>query len=232
MHSSQHLLNQANKALAKPSQTQQTQAGQSDMNAVAPLINEVFDQLQTMFGRKYTSRFGNSAEIDKTKRIWAISFLKEQITINQIKYALEQVLYMRMSWPPELIEFLALCDHESVTGMPSLEEAATRIIECNTKYRFDKTTYEQKHLQHPMLAVLNIRCAQHVNKDEKTFNKHMQREYKTALMQHKAGTLPQIKKALPAPAIDHITHGYQPQNPNDPFLQRVAKVRDLFKAKQ
>ena len=232
MYSSQDLLHQASKALAQPLQTHQTQAGsQSELEHFGLLTNELFGQMQDMFGRKYTSRFGSDQEVDKTKRMWAVSLMKERISTQQITFALEQVLYLRMSWPPELTEFLALCDHEDVTGIPSLEDASNRIIECNTKYRFEKECYQRKYLSHPFMSVLNQRCARFVNLDIKTFNKHMDREYRKALMQLKIGQLPQVLPALPPPELPYATQDYQSKNPNNSFMQRINDVRNLFKAK-
>ena len=230
MHSSQNLLNQANKALAKPSQTQQTHPGANEMQSVAPLINEVFDQFQALYGRKFTSRFGDQQQVDKTKRTWAIAFVKENITFEQITFALQQILYMRLQWPPELLEFLRLCDDEAVTGIPSLQYATKHILACNTQFKHSKDKYAQKHLAHSLLAYLNEKCAIHVNKPESSYEQHVRREYNAALMKFKAGTLPQPKIALPAPDMPYVSKDYTPTNTDPAFTNRLKQLGQLFGA--
>jgi hypothetical protein len=185
--------------------------------------------MQLIFGRKYASRFGTQSEVNATKRMWAVAFKQQHISAPQIEGAIIEILNNRLEWPPELTEFLKLCDQSNALGLPDLDAVKCEIVYRHGKYRHDPDFAFSCQL----VAVINQRCGnQCLQLAASAFEKLLTKEYKRAVFEHKTGTLPVIGKALPAPKLPAASDGYQPANPQSPFMQRLKGLGTLLTGSQ
>ncbi len=163
------------------------------MQQVAPLINQAFGQLQLIFGRKYASRFTSKNELDATKRMWAKAFIQEAIKPEQVAHAIQRIISAKLEWPPELPEFLNLCDDPQALGLPEKHQALQQIIDRHGKYRF----VEQFTWLHRVVEVINQHIGHHVTQEAaSSFERRFNTEWKRIITQFKAGTLPEPRPLL------------------------------------
>ena len=199
------------------------------MTDVIQLVNHAFAQMKLIFGRKYSGRFSTDREVNATKRMWAIAFKQQRISAQQISGAIKEIITNRLEWPPELPEFLKLCDQANTLGLPDIDAVKSEIVYRHGKYRHDTDfTFSCQ-----LVAVINQRCGkQCLELAASGFDKVLAKEYKRAVFEHKTGTLPPIVAALPPPKLPAASDGYQPVNPQSPFMQRLKAVGNLIKGGQ
>ena len=187
------------------------------------LINHVFGQMKLIFGRKYSSRFKSSEEVSATKRMWMNGFALAGVTPKAAEHAMNQILVKKMEWPPELSEFLQLCDEALAEGLPAPEDALAQIISRRGKYRFE----ERFTWLHRVVEETNIRIGHYLTKEsEASFKSRFKQEYRRVIHQFKQGELPEPKPALPAPDLPARSAGAQ-VDPQCDMQKRLAALRAL-----
>jgi len=208
----------------QPSQTQTGQYQEAEQYAYALLINKVFAQLKNTFGRKFSSRFKTVEEVKETKRTWLLAFKKEQVTEQQAQHALGQCIEQRLEWPPEINEFLILCDSCQSDGLPNEQQAFEQIIQRHGRDRFKKSFA----WLHPIVNYIDQRIGQYANKEaESSFLKRFKTEWKAALTLHKSGVLPQPRKALPPPDLPAPIEQFKHIEPDQDILDRMNNIREI-----
>jgi hypothetical protein len=199
------------------------------MTEVFQLVNHAFAQMQLIFGRKYASRFSTDKEVSATKRMWAIAFKQQHISTEQITGAVSEIINNRLEWPPELPDFLKLCDLAYSQKLPSFDDVLAAIILRHGKHR----TQKDYKFACQLIGVINQRCGHHMHSENApVFTKRVKAEYQKAVFEHKTGTLPQVFIALAPPKLPAASDGYQPENPQSPFMQRLKGMAKLFKGEQ
>jgi hypothetical protein len=199
------------------------------MNDVIPLVNHAFAQMKLIFGRKYSSRFSTDKEVNATKRMWAIAFKQQRLSTEQITGAVEEIINNRLEWPPELPEFLKLCDQAYSQKLPTFDDVLSAIILRQGKHH----TQKDYKFACQLIGVINQRCGHHMHTENSpAFTKRVKAEYQKAVFEHKTGTLPQVVVALPPPKLPAASDGWQPQHPQSAFMQRLKSVGKLFKGDQ
>jgi hypothetical protein len=197
------------------------------MANILPLVNVAFGEMRLIFGRKYTSRFSSKGEIDATKRMWAIGFKLQRINAAQVSCAIKEIIARHLEWPPELPEFLELCDQPSALGIPTFDDTLQTIVDRHGKHR----TNSNYKFASDFIAVINMRCGKHcLTEAAKSFEKRLQKHYKKAVFEHKTGTLPAILPALPAPDLPPTCAGYT-ADPNSPLMKRMAALKSASRSK-
>ena len=221
MQSPHDLIQIANQQLAQPSSTSREPTGQTATNHDAQLVNQAFGQMKLIFGRKYASRFGSDNEVNATKRMWLMAFQQQRITAGQVATAIREIIATGIDWPPELPEFLQLCNNAKALGIPTFDETLKAIVDRHGKYR----TNPDYVFKSQFIAVINQRCGkQCLQEVAKSFEKRLRGEYKKAVFEHKTGTLPTILPALPVPDMPHASKGYQAKK-DDPLINRLNAIR-------
>ncbi|GAB5378990.1 MAG: hypothetical protein Alis3KO_00750 [Aliiglaciecola sp.] len=186
------------------------------------LINIVFAEMKVTWGRKYATRFKTPDEVAATKRMWGKTLSRLGISHHQIRFALDKAIESKMAWPPELPEFLELCESPEVMGLPTLEQAYQQVIDRNGRNKFD----DEYTWLHHIVCVVNSDVGQYVSQDsERVFKQRFKRAWDHAIAQFKRGKLPPIHSALPAPKKAAQSDGYD-VNPNCPIQQRLKALQD------
>ncbi len=184
-------------------------------------VNQVFGQMQLIFGRKYTSRFGSDNEVKATKRMWARAFMQEQISDQQITFAISRIIKSKIEWPPELPQFLTLCDDPTIYGLPDKDAARQQIIDRNGKHRFKQNFV----WLHDVVEVVYHRIGDYTKQAASSFDKHFNKAWETAVTEYKTGTLPPVLQALPAPKLPAISDSHSvPVNKKCRIHQRIEAL--------
>lgn len=191
------------------------------------MVNEVFGQLQLIMGRKFSSRFGSKADVAKTKRMWAKGFLMSHVTAEATDHAINRIITSKMEWPPELPEFLELCEEHHAEGLPTQDQALKELLNRRGKYRFS----ESFTWSHRLVEYINEQIGDYLSKEsEASFNKRFVKAYKEAVQLVRLAKLPPARKALPAPDLPALSNGVE-VNQQCPMQKRLAELRALSGSK-
>lgn len=213
--------------LHQPTQNSQTSAGQSSPSSEQDvvLVNAVFVQLRNTFGRKFNSRFKTEQERVQAKRTWLHHFTREGITAEHVTYAMGQCTEQRLEWPPEINEFLRLCDGYNEAGLPSEQQTFEQIVSRHGRERFnDNFTW-----LHTIVYYIDQRIGQYVTREpESHFLKRLKPEFKAALNLYKAGELPEPRLAIPPPDLPPPIDQFKDQvTPDQSILNRLNAIRTI-----
>lgn len=188
------------------------------------IINRVFGEMKVTWGRKYTSRFRTTEEVSSTKRQWAKTFSRLRVTKEQIRFALDAAISKKMTWPPELPEFLELCDSAEALGLPSADDAYQEVVDRHGKNKFI-TDYQWSAY---IVKVVNDRIGKYATSEaEKYFRPRFNRAWEQAVSQYKFGNLPKVYPALPTPELEPICASYDYDTKKHcPIQSRIDALRN------
>lgn len=191
------------------------------------MVNHTFGKFQLIFGRRYSSRFGNADDVALTKRMWAQGFTLSHVNPAAVDHAINRIIVQQIEWPPELPDFLALCDESLAAGLPSPETALKEIICRRGAERFN----DNFAFSHRVVEYTNEEIGHYLHKEaEKPFNARFKKAYRQAVYLHRMNKLPPKRQALPAPELPPII-GPQAINPNCPIQKRMAQLRKAARSK-
>ena len=101
------------------STTYTTQAGSTSWNYdLINLINMIFKRFQNIYAHKYLSAFGDATEIKMVKKEWYYSDAFKSLSQAQVELGINKCIdgttvnEKGESWPPNLPEFIKLCQDE------------------------------------------------------------------------------------------------------------------------
>ena len=116
------------------------------------MICNIWQRMATIYGYKWVSHMGNADSgngiLTDASKTWQKGL--RGVTIEQIKYGFDVLIFKNHEWPPSLPEFRKLCLSNMISGVPSMDEVLKVLISVQGKNGSLASRY-----RHPLIFAIS-----------------------------------------------------------------------------